>query len=171
MTREEFKELFLPMSRKLYAISFRFLRNKEEAEDAVQEVYLKLWKMRATLAGYKNPAALAITMIKNLSLDMLRKNRPEAIPDGRGLNEQGDGMSPLALLENSESFMLINKLIEKLPEQQKEAIRMHDIDGLNYSEMEEMTGINASTLRVNLSRARQSIRVHLTNIYNGQEKN
>lgn len=164
MTREEFQREILPINKRLFATAFRLLRNREEAEDAVQEVFIKLWNMRDKLTDYKSPLALATTMTRNQSLDRLRKHKPALIEDG-GMEEiDRSGKSPQAILENSESLILINSIIDRLPDKHKEAITMHDIDGFSYQEISEMTGTNLATLRVNLSRARESVREQLNKL-------
>ena len=57
MTPEEFRKVILPEGRRLYALAFRYLNNREEAEDAVQEVMMKLWEERKKAGRYANPAA------------------------------------------------------------------------------------------------------------------
>ena len=63
------------LSRNLYGYAFRILRNQEEAEDAVQEVFIKLWNMGKKLDEYNSIEALAVTMIKNFCIDQLRKKK------------------------------------------------------------------------------------------------
>ena len=65
MTRADFNDLVRQLNRNLYGYAFRILRNQEEAEDAVQEVFIKLWKLGDKLNDYNSIGALAITMIKN----------------------------------------------------------------------------------------------------------
>ncbi|TFH38730.1 MAG: RNA polymerase subunit sigma-24, partial [Bacteroidia bacterium] len=61
MTRGEFEREILPLSQNLYRFAFRLLLSREEAEDAVQEVFVKLWKMRSRLSEYRSTEALAMT--------------------------------------------------------------------------------------------------------------
>ena len=75
MTREEFSNLVQQLGKKLYYFAFRILRNQEEAEDGVQEVFLRLWKMNDKLADYRSIEALATTMTRNYCIDLIRKNR------------------------------------------------------------------------------------------------
>ena len=75
MTRDDFNELVRQQSRNLYGYAFRILRNQEEAEDAVQEVFIKLWNLGEKLDKYDKPMALAITITKNLCIDQIRKKK------------------------------------------------------------------------------------------------
>ena len=75
MTRKDFDHLVQQQSRKLYGFAFRILRNQEEAEDVVQEIFIKLWKMGEKLDEYKSIDALATAMTKNYCIDLLRKQK------------------------------------------------------------------------------------------------
>ena len=65
--------MVMPYSSRLFRLAYRLMGNREEAEDIVQEVYLKLWGMRAELPGYNSIEALSIRITRNLCLDQLRR--------------------------------------------------------------------------------------------------
>ena len=75
MGNEEFKKRFLPFHPMIYRISHHILENGEDANDVVQEVYIKLWEQRENIMNICNDEAFVVTMTKNLSIDWLRKNR------------------------------------------------------------------------------------------------
>jgi RNA polymerase sigma factor (sigma-70 family) len=159
MKRDGFNEYVLKLSRKLYGYAFRILLNQEEAEDAVQEIFIKLWNMRERFSEYKSIEALATTMTKNYCIDQLR-NRRHMIQDQHN-NENYNYIaspSPHEQMETMESDELIRRIIDHLPETYKIVIKLHDIDGFSYEEIAEKTGQNINTLRVTLSRARGLIR-------------
>ena len=81
MDTAEFKQQFLPYHRKLYRVAFRLTGNPQDAEDMVQEAYLKLWNKRDELADVLNTEAYCVTLIKNLCYDVLRRSQPDE--DGR----------------------------------------------------------------------------------------
>jgi RNA polymerase sigma-70 factor (ECF subfamily) len=159
MTREEFTNLVQQLGKKLYYFAFRILHNQEEAEDGVQEVFLKLWKMNEKLADYRSIEALATTMTRNYCIDLIRKNRV-IMPVGT------DQVFTVSLTEPSpheymvlrESDEIIRKIIENMPETSGMLIKLHDLEGKSYEEIAESTGQNINTLRVNISRARKFIR-------------
>jgi RNA polymerase sigma-70 factor (ECF subfamily) len=159
MTRKDFDEYVRQQSRKLYGYAFRFLLNQEEAEDAVQEIFIKLWNMREKLNEYKSIEALATTMTKNYCIDQLRK-RKHMFQDQH--NNQDYNFiaypSPHEQMETRESDDLIRRIIDHLPDTYKIVIKLRDIDGFSYEEIAEKTGQNINTLRVILSRARGLIR-------------
>ena len=73
MDAESFKKEFLPYHRKLYCIAYRLLENAADAEDLVQEAYLKLWDKREGLAIISNPEAFSVTLVKNMCFASFRK--------------------------------------------------------------------------------------------------
>src|SRR5665648_524397 len=75
MTRGDFNAFVQQFSRILYVCAYRILGSQVEAEDAVQEVFIKLWKMGVKLNKYNSIEALAKTMTKNYCIDQLRKNK------------------------------------------------------------------------------------------------
>jgi RNA polymerase sigma factor (sigma-70 family) len=159
MTRDEFNEFVRQQSRKLYGYAFRILRNQEEAEDAVQEVFMKLWKMKEKLDEYLSIDALATTMIKNYCIDQLRKQKCMVKTDLNNLEwKNNESPSPQRLMEISESDNIIIAIIDNLEEKYKVVVKMREFDDLSYEEIAEITGQNINTLRVILSRARSYIR-------------
>ena len=73
MDTESFKREFLPYHRKLYCVAYRLLENAADAEDLVQEAYLKLWDKREGLSVISNPEAFSVTLVKNMCFDLLRE--------------------------------------------------------------------------------------------------
>jgi RNA polymerase sigma-70 factor, ECF subfamily len=159
MTRKNFDHLIQQQSLKLYGSAFRILRNREEAEDVVQEVFIKLWNMKDKLDEYKSIDALVITMTRNYCLDLLRKQKHNFKGD-YNFNEYHNlkSPSPEDQFENRESGEILNMIIADLPETYKVVIKLRDIDGISYEEIAEKTEQNINTLRVTLSRARKLIR-------------
>ncbi|MDP4222627.1 MAG: sigma-70 family RNA polymerase sigma factor [Bacteroidota bacterium] len=167
MTRADFNSFVHNVSRILYGHAYRILRDQQGSEDAVQEVLVKLWKMNTRLDEYESVSALAVTMVKNHCIDQLRKLKHYGPADGSYLVLQHDPQpSPHERLERNESYGLINKIIDQLPEMYRELIQMKDIDGLSYEEVAVIKGQNINTLRVNLSRARKLVRDEYKKYYN-----
>jgi len=159
MTRLEFNNHVLQLSRRLYLVAFRFLKSREEAEDAVQEVFIRLWNKREKLDKYDSIEALAITTMKNYCIDQLRKIKIIPLEEDRSqwtvyLNEP----MPDEQMENVETARILKRIIGRLPHIYKEIITMREIYGLSYEEIALITNQNVNTLRVNLSRARKMIR-------------
>ena len=159
MTRAEFDQLVQMQGRKLYGFAFRILRNQEEAEDVVQEIFIKLWRMGEKLDGYNSIDALATAMTKNYCIDLIRKQKLDYKGDFNPTDYQNlTSPSPQEQLENKESGEILNAIIENLPDAYKIVIKLRDIEGVSYEEIGEKTDQNINTLRVTLSRARKLIR-------------
>ena len=159
MTRADFDDLVLQLSRKLYGFAFRILRNQEEAEDAVQEIFIKLWKMKEKLIEYTSVDALATTMTKNYCIDQFRKKKHLIQEEDDRLHFQNiDLASPYELMASRESEEILHHIIDQLPDIYKVVIRLREIEGLSYEEIADKTEQNINTLMVTLSRARKMIR-------------
>jgi len=157
MSQERFKAEILPIRDKLFHIAQKILVEEEEAEDAVQEVLLKLWHTRDSLDKYESPAAFATTVTKNHCLDRLKvKNRQESLDETYSARAGTD--NPYLQLERKNTEEVIRKIIEGLPQLQQAIIRMKDMEEYEVEEIAEITGTKVEAVRVNLSRARKKIR-------------
>lgn len=157
MELETFKITVLPLRKKLINISWRMMEDKSDAEDIVQETFLKLWLIREKLDGYNSIEALAIQVAKNLALDKLKRHRPEG-PNIETLSLDSGYRSPAEQLEQRDAAERIRQLIGQLPTLQQTIIRMKDVEGYELAEIAEITGTQVEAVRVNLSRARKKIR-------------
>jgi RNA polymerase sigma factor (sigma-70 family) len=167
MTRLEFNGVVRQLNRRLFIYAFRILRNQEEAEDAVQEIFIKLWKMGDRLKEYKSMEALATTMVKNFCIDQIRRKKPliqEELSNKHSFNLTS--LSPHEQLEEKESKRILHRIIGNLPDIYRTVIELREIDGFSYEEISEKTGQNINTLRVNLSRARGFIRDEYNKYHN-----
>ena len=159
MTRTDFNDLVRQLNRNLYGQAFRILRSQEEAEDAVQEVFIKLWNLGRKLDEYSNVSALAVTMTRNFCIDQIRKKKHFTGEDiDKNDIKNSDDPSPYELLENKESETIVSHIIDQLPDIYKVVIVMREIEDLSYEEIAGKTMQNINTLRVTLSRARKIIR-------------
>lgn len=164
MTVDTFKIEVLPFRHKLFRLANRLLNNIPEAEDTVQEVFLRLWTKRDVLKEYRSIEAFAMTMTKNLCLDRLKSKgfRTGELDENY---DKVDTHTPHTHIELRESYEEIQKIINTLPEQQRLIIHMRDIEEYDLDEIAEITELNMNTVRVNLSRARKKVREMLTKIY------
>lgn len=156
MDAETFKKVFLPYHQKLYRIAYRIVQNTANAEDIVQESFIKLWNKRDELENIDNTEAFAIIILRNTCLDYLRKTKNDYhtsydadIPETVSLSTQ---------IEIQDDAKYVKSLIDKLPEQQRQVMMLKHWDGYTDEEIESMTGISPGNIRVILSRARKTIR-------------
>jgi RNA polymerase sigma-70 factor (ECF subfamily) len=157
MSQERFKAEILPIRERLFHIAQRILVEEQEAEDAVQEVLLKLWYTRDSLDKYDSPAAFATTVTKNHCLDRLKiKNRQDSLDESYYSRAGTD--NPYLQLERKNTEEILQKIIENLPALQQAIIKMKDVDEYEVEEIAEITGTKVEAVRVNLSRARKKVR-------------
>ncbi|MBN1413996.1 MAG: RNA polymerase sigma factor [Bacteroidales bacterium] len=165
MDAAEFKEKVIPLTGKLYHFARLLLKDNAEAEDTVQEIFLKLWKLRSELGGYSSLEAFAMRITRNWCLDRLKAKKPLYIENySFGHEPFSDKDNPLRMLEKTDQTSIIRKIIQALPEQQQSVIQLRDIEGLEFDEIAEIMDMNINAVRVTLSRARSKIREHLIKI-------
>ena len=157
MDTEEFKIRILPLKNKLFRLALRLTRNREESEDVVQEVFLKIWSMRFDLRKYDSVEALMMTMTKNQCLDRLKVKKNKASSLVFDVKQDMD-YNPYRLSEQRDMFRTVMRAVDRLPEQQKTLIQLRDVESYTFDEVQEITGFDQNYIRVNLSRARKKLR-------------
>jgi len=165
MTQTEFLKIVMPFKDKVFRLAKRLLVSREEAEDATQEVLLKLWTNKAKMQEYKNVEAFSMTMTKNFCLDKLKSKQAQNLKLVHS-NYQDNKVSLQKQLELNDSVDWVSKIIEDLPEQQKMVIQLRDIEQYDFDEIGKMLDMNPTAVRVALSRARKIIREKLTKTHN-----
>lgn len=165
MTQTEFLKIVMPFKDKVFRLAKRLLVSREEAEDATQEVLLKLWSNKAKMQEYKNIEAFSMTMTKNFCLDKLKSKQAQNLKLVHS-NYQDHKVTLQKQLELNDSVDWVSKIIEDLPEQQKMVIQMRDIEQYDFDEISKMLDMNPTAVRVALSRARKTIREKLTKTHN-----
>ncbi len=164
MNQKEFIETVLPCKDKLFRLAKRLLVSSDEAEDAVQEVFLKLWKGRDKIENYRSPEAFAITMTKNYCLDRLKSRQASNLKIVHSNYKNPDSIE--RKVEANEGVALVFKIMETLPEKQKIIMQLRDIEQFDFIEIAKMLEINETAIRVSLSRARKAVREQLIKQYN-----
>ena len=164
MKQKEFLNTILPCKNTLYRLAKRLLVSSDEAEDAVQEVFLKLWKGRDKIDNYRSPEAFAITITKNYCLDRLKSKQASNIKIVHNNYKNSENIE--RTIEGNEGVELITKIMETLPEKQKIIMQLRDIEQFEFAEISQMLEINETAIRVALSRARKVVREQLIKQYN-----
>jgi RNA polymerase sigma factor (sigma-70 family) len=159
MTRKRFDEIIHSQYRKLFMIAYRIVKNKPEAEDAVQEVYLKMWTMGGKLDEYNDIEAIAVTIIKNKCIDVVRRRKfNRQGEEGPSVLNFENPVSPYDQMVTKETKEIVRKIISGLSPNFRELVQLREIDGLSYEEIASITGANVNSIRVSVSRARQIIK-------------
>lgn len=156
-----FKQLLLPLYPRLQRVALRLLGNVEDAEDMVQEVYMKLWSKRDALPDVQDVEAYCVTLTKNMCIDRLRmaeveKEDVDEVPTMLAATDDVE-----AQVERRDAVEQVKQIIETLPEHQQQVITLRDMEDCSFEEIVEQTGLTAVNIRMLLSRARKTIRERL----------
>ena len=157
MNQTEFLNKVLPFKDKVYRLAKRLLVSNDEAEDATQELYFKLWKNKAKIESYDNVEAYAMMMTKNYCLDQLKSKRASNLTLIHN-NYKDENISLQKEVEVNDSTSIIKKMIDELPEKQKIIIQLRDIENYEYHEIGKVLNMEPTAIRVALSRARKTLR-------------
>lgn len=156
MSPKELTETFKSMSDGLYRVAFYILESQPDAQDVVQDLFIKLWNTRDELDKVLNLKAYCTTLIKNMCIDRIRKASKEQsigietdIPESRTVD--GD-------LIAKDKLDRVMAAIERLPKGQRNVVKMYVLEEMSYDEISEKTGMSNLTLRVLLSNARKTLR-------------
>lgn len=153
-----FRELMERHQNAVYNLAFRLLGDAQEAEDAAQETFLRFYR---SAARYQPSASLRMYLLKiarNLSIDQLRKKRPEPMDT---LPEMVETRTPLDRLEGAIEIARLEEAIAQLPPHQREAIVLRHQEQLNYAHLADVMAVSVSAVESLLVRARRSLRQKL----------
>jgi RNA polymerase sigma-70 factor (ECF subfamily) len=162
----DFKSKVLPCKNKLYRLAYLLLQNKEEAEDILQEVFLKLWTIRHKLHAYRSIEALAMSMTKNMCLNKLKAGKRTQLVGDTHLNIMTLEPDPGDRFEQINDMQMVQRILESLPVQQKMIFQLRDIEALSFEEIEQVTSLDLNNIRVLLSRARKKIKEEFLKLNN-----
>src|SRR5690606_2618168 len=160
MQQTEFLHTVMPFKDKLFRLAKRLLVSREEAEDATQEVLMKLWNNKNRMEQYKSVEAFAVTMTKNYCLDRLKSKQAGNLKLVHS-NYTDESVSLQRNLEARDSLDWMGKIMDGLPEQQRMVLQLRDIEQYEFNEIEEMLSMKPTAVRVTLSRARKAVREEL----------
>lgn len=161
MDVEEFKRIWLPLSGRFYRVAFYILESQEDAEDAVQDLFSRLWKMRGSLGSVKNPLAFGITVIRNICLDKVRSKMASKIvtPTPEVFESVPDCDNDLSRsLIGKENLEKIRVCMARLPDKQREVLEMRVFEDMPFKEIASRTGMSEVNVRVKLSSARKNLK-------------
>ncbi|MDG1697909.1 MAG: sigma-70 family RNA polymerase sigma factor [Polaribacter sp.] len=165
MNQSDFLKKVLPFKDKVFRLAKRLLISREEAEDATQELFFKLWKSKEKISDYNNIEAFAMTMTKNYCYDRLKSKQASNLTLVHTNYKEKE--TPLdKQVEDQDSVNLVHLLIENLPLQQKTIIQLRDIEQYDFDEICKMVAMKPVAVRVTLSRARKTIREALIKKHN-----
>ncbi len=165
MNQQEFLHIVLPFKDKLYRLAKRYLISTDSAEDATQEILLKLWINKLKLKNYNNVEAFAMTMTKNYCLDRLKAKSSQNLKLVHS-NYKDNTVALEKQIETNDSVSIVEKLLNELPEKQRVIMQLRDIEQYTFEEIGKILELKPTAIRVNLSRARKTIREKLLKKHN-----
>lgn len=149
----EFNRIVLPHSHKIFAVAYRFMQQAEEAEDVVQDIFIKLWQKREELPPGDRLLPFILVMTRNLCIDRLRTRhdteRDDKIPDD---------ISTSNPVEEKDRLQQMMKLIALLPESQREVLKLRVFRELSTEEISIKLNLSEQNVRQLLSRARRQLK-------------
>lgn len=156
----DFRNIWMPLAERFYRAAYYMLESQQDAEDAVQELYLKIWKSHANLTDLKSPAAYGMSLLKNICIDRIRRREiRKAEPLDAGL-PQADA-PPEKRLAARDILKKVMEEIDRLPQKQAQVMKMMVIEDLDYKEISERTGLSQVHVRVLISTARKTLKQKL----------
>ncbi len=159
MSQEPLLTAFTKLRTNLLQMTKHLLRDEEEASDALQEAFCRLWTRREKIKNEQEASALAVTTVKNICIDVLRKDK-----NIHHCELDTDRDSPLSdsvqeEMERKERFDMVNRIIEnQLSALQQKILRMKDLEGREIDEIAIELQMQPTAVRMNLSRARKTVR-------------
>jgi len=147
------------------------LRNEEDAQDVVQEAYLRAFKSFSGFHG-SNGRAWLLTIVRNTSYTLLKKNHAVDLTTtfDEEIHASGyESISPATILEHSEDAKLMSQAMDELPAEFREILTLRHQEGLSYKEIAEVTHVPPGTVMSRLARARAKLKECLA-AHIGKEK-
>lgn len=153
----DFRKIWIPLADRFYRVAYHLLESRDDAEDAVQELYLKILSIPGKLVYVRDPAAYGITLLKNICIDRIRRResrRAEQLEDFMAADASG----PERKMTEKDTLSRVIKEMERLPEKQAKVLRMRALEGLEYDEIAWRTGLSQVNIRVLISMARKTLK-------------
>ncbi|RME22862.1 MAG: RNA polymerase sigma factor [Candidatus Zixiibacteriota bacterium] len=172
-----FAEIVARYRQKLYSVAYRVLGNHLDADEVVQETFVRIYHRRKELADVTNFTSFLIRIATNYAIDLLRKKRghtqtsDEALLTGEVQLELARGVrTPTELFEDKEVMAEVLMALEQLPPRQKITAILHDIKGFTKREIAEALGCPEATVRSNLHIARAKLKKALKKRFGDKEQ-
>ncbi len=146
--REAFARLYGRTSARLFGICMRMLRDRDEAEDVLQEVYTSVWQRASSFDPARaSPMTWLITLTRNRAIDRLRQHRAAPLDDMVLRELTDDAPTPSLHAESSQERLRLDRCLDELEAKQKAALRAAFFTGATYNELAERSGIPLATMK------------------------
>ena len=160
MKKISFRNDVLPLKNELFRLALRITLNRAEAEDVVQETMIKVWNRRDHWDEIESIEAFCLTICRNISLDKMKKaeNQNQSLEESHDAPDSSYTSNPEEQTMQRDRIQLIRQLIDHLPEKQRSCMQLRDFEGKSYKEIAQVLGISEEQVKVNIFRARQTIK-------------
>jgi RNA polymerase sigma-70 factor, ECF subfamily len=158
MSALRFRLAVLQYDRTVYRVARALLRDEREAEDVVQETFLRYWQLGA---GVRKPREWLLKVARNACLDRFRKSGRLVSHEQEAPPEPRDDRDPAWHYEQRELSADLRELVDTLPEPQRSLIVLFDLQGIDGAECAAILGLNVNQVKVYLHRARRKLRLQL----------
>ncbi len=152
--RAAFKLLYERTNAKLFGVTLRILKNRADAEEAIQEVYVKIWQRADRFVpGNTSPISWLVAIARNHALDVLRARRPASEDIDEALDIADDGLSPEQATAVGQERGRIEACLRTLENDRAEAVKGAYLEGYSYEELAERFSVPLNTMRTWLRRS------------------
>ena len=159
MKNISFRDDVLPLKNELFRLALRITLNRAEAEDIVQDTLIKVWDKRDSWNDIDNIGAFSMTICRNLALDRAKRRENNNVSlDATVTNEPTTSSTPYEQTVQQDRIQAVRELVNGLPEKQRSCIQLRDFEGKPYKEIATILGITEEQVKVNIFRARQTIK-------------
>jgi len=161
MTPEKFQASYFPHRKKMFYIAYALLKNREDAEDVVQEAFALLWKQKEQLDGVMNSEAYSVQITKNLAIDLFRSHQRKGIAQELDDRIPNNLPSVEDLLEEQAQLEVVTQCLQGFSPKQRKIFSLRHQKGLGLAEIAKTSGESLSNVKVILSRIRQQLKEKL----------
>ena len=171
-----FEQLVERHKNRVFQLAYRFLGNRQEAEDLAQRVFIKIYQAKNNYKPKAKFTTWLYVICKNTCLKVLRKKKPIMVsiddsielPDGRVTRQVADTHipSPSVSTLNNEQALVVKKAIDSLPSNQRMAVLLYRYDRLSYEEIAKIMECSAKAVKSLLHRAKISLKEKLADYFN-----
>jgi RNA polymerase sigma-70 factor (family 1) len=158
-----FHQLFDTYKERLFTFAFTLTHSRVDAEEVVQDVFMKLWETRSSLPAIEHPQKYIFTMTRNRTLDLLSKigrNQKLVRQVWANISQSDEGTEEI--LKARESQKLIHAAVATLSERKQEVFRLSKVEGLSLDEVAQELGISKQTVKNTLTEALKGIKDYLS---------
>ena len=158
MTKDTFLDNLMPLQPTMQLVAERLLHSTVDAEDTVQEVFIELWEKREELRHVLNIEGYAMQTLKYRCVSLLRKKNLVVTDDIESLGDISDEEARAEADLQEERAAKLDRMMEQLPEKQRQVIQMRYLDQLTHEEMQKRLKMSSTHVYTTLSRAMSALK-------------